>query len=189
MSIFDTLDVDKFKEQFPRFMPMYLSDIEYVEDKTYFKDDIVYYETKFYVSKKDNNTSLPAVTTDWDLYNDSVLNYTRDDDIENAFNEAKINFNEGLFGDDEKALMMFLYLTAHYLTIDFRNATGTNQIGIMTSKSVGSVSQGYTIPAWINNSKALSVYATTGYGIKYASLLRPYLVGNVMLLKGRTTIA
>ena len=85
--------------------------------------------------------------------------------------------------------MVFLYLTAHYLTIDFNNAIGKNNIGILTSKSVGSVSEGYTIPNWLANSSALSVYASTGYGIKYASLIRPYLIGNVMLFKGATTIA
>lgn len=124
-----------------------------------------------------------------DVPEEDELNYTRDIDIENAFAEAKVNFNEGLFKDEQTALLAFLYLTAHYLTIDFNNAIGANKTGILTSKSVGSVSEGYTVPKWLNDSSALSVYSSTGYGIKYASLIRPLLIGNVMIFKGRTTLA
>lgn len=189
MSIFDTITAQNLKTQFPRFTPQYLSDIIYSGDKTYFIDDIVYYETKFYKCIKQTTGNIPTNTTYWIIYNDSVLNYTQDSDILNAYNEAKVNFNESLFPDETTALMVFLYLAAHYLTVDFNNAIGANNIGIVTSKSVGSVSEGYTIPAYIMNNPALSVYANTGYGLKYASLLYPYLIGNVMLFKGRTTIA
>ena len=154
---------------------------------TYFKGDIVYYSGLFYQCIKDSTTALPTVTTDWELYNDSVLNYTQDSDILEAFEEAKINFNEGLFPDDATALKVFLFKAAHYLTMDMNIATGSNQIGILTSKSVGSVSEGYSIPAWILNNPALSMYATTGYGIKYASLIKPYITGNFFIVKGRTT--
>ena len=61
-------------------------------------------------------TALPTVTTAWTLYNDSVLNYTQDNDIQEAFSEAMINFNEGLFPDDATRKLVFLYLAAHYLT-------------------------------------------------------------------------
>ena len=188
MSIFDNIAASDFRTQFPRFSPQYLTDITYVSGKTYFKDDIVYYETLFYKAKK-NTTALPTVTTEWELYNDSVLNYTQDSDILEAYGEAKINFNESLFPNEATALRVFLFLAAHYLTVDFQNALGSTKLGITTSKSVGSVSEGYTIPPYIQNSPALSIYCTTGYGIKYASLLYPYLIGNVMLFRGQTTIA
>ena len=177
--------VEQFKAQFPRFSPMYLPEYKY--GKTYFQGDVVYYLDLFYKCKAISTINAPNNTTDWELYNDSVLNYTTDTDIEEAFEEANINFNSSLFGDCSKALTAFLFLAAHYLTIDFRNALGTNQIGLVTSKSVGSVSEGYTIPAWLTKSAALSVYASTGYGIKYATLLRPYLIGNVFVVKGSTT--
>jgi len=191
MSIFDNLTEDAFKTQFPRFTPMYLSDITYETEQTYFKDDIVYYTVtqKFYKCKKQTTTNLPTVEADWDLYNDSVLNYTQDSDILEAYGEAEINFNESLFPDETTALRVFLFLAAHYLTVDFQNALGGTNIGITTSKSVGSVSESYTIPPYIQNSPALSIYCTTGYGIKYSSLLYPYLIGNVMLFRGGTTIA
>ena len=53
------------------------------------------------------------------------------------------------------------------------------------SKSVGSVSESYGIPSWIMNDRNLSLYAQTGYGRKYLSLIQPYLVGNVIFTPGR----
>ena len=174
-----------FKTQFPRFSPMYLP--VYVSG-TYFKGDAVYYNGLFYQCNVTSTVNNPSNTTDWVLYNDSVLNYTQDSDILDAFTEARVNFNAGLFPNCEIALKVFLYLAAHYLTVDFMNALGSNQIGIMTSKSVGSVSVGYSIPAWLLNNPTLSMYASTGYGVKYASLIKPYLTGNVFIVSGRTTV-
>lgn len=189
MSIFDNLTVEDFKNQFPRFSPTYLTDVMYSIIKVYFKGDIVYCDDLFYQCTKDNTTTDPSDETSWILYNDSVLNYTQDTDIEEAFEEAKVNFNEDLFSDEKTALKIFLFLVAHYLTVDFQNALGGTSVGITTSKSVGSVSEGYTIPPWINDNPTLSMYATTGYGIKYCSLIKPFLVGNIMLFRGGTTIA
>ena len=80
-----------------------------------------------------------------------------------------------------------LYLTAYYLTYDLQNATGVVQTGVITSKSVGSVSQSYGIPQWVLQDKVLGAYATNGYGLKYLSLLRPYLIGNLLFYKGAIT--
>ena len=175
--------VAEFKSQFPRFTPVYLP--VYVTGKTYFKDDVVYYESLFYKCKKDEVTSLPTVQSDWQLINQNVLNYTQDSDILNAMAEARINFNETLFGDDAK--LVFLYLTAYYLTVDFQNALGQANAGIVTSKSVGSVSESYGIPQWMLQDRILGAYGRNGYGLKYLSLIQPYLVGNVMFFAGATT--
>ena len=177
--------VNDFKTKFPRFSPMYLP---VYSEGTYFKGDVVYYQNYFYKCIVENTSNLPTNTTDWQLYNDSVLNYTQDNDILEAFKEASVNFNEGLFANDAQALEVFLFLAAHYLTVDFNNALGVNQIGIRTSRSVGSVSEGYTVPQWLLSNPLLSMYATTGYGVKYASLIKPYLAGNVFIVKGRTTV-
>lgn len=176
--------VAEFKSQFPRFQPVYLP--IYVNGKTYFKNDIVYYESLFYICKHDGVTTLPTVQNDWQLINQSVLNYTQDSDILNAMAEARINFNETLFGDDAK--LVFLYLTAYYLTVDFQNALGQANAGIVTSKSVGSVSESYSIPQWMLQDRILGAYGRNGYGLKYLSLIQPYLVGNVMFFAGATTV-
>ena len=175
------ISVQDFKLQFPRFTPEYLP--VYISG-TYFKDNIVYYEGLFYKVKVASTTNPPTNTTDWELYNDSVLNYTQDPDILNAMAEANVNFNEGLFPNEVTAKLVFMYLVAHYLTVDFNNALGSGIIGIATSRSVGSVSESYSIPNWILNNAGLAPYATTGYGIKYATLIRPYLVGNFFIVKG-----
>lgn len=177
------ITVAEFKTQFPRFTPVYLP--VYVADTIYFKDDVVYYEGYFYTCKKDNTTSLPTVEADWKITNQSVLNYTQDSDILNAVNEANVNFNEQLFGDDAK--LVFMYLVAYYLTVDFQNALGQANAGIVTSKSVGSVSESYGIPQWMLQDRILGAYARNGYGLKYLSLLQPYLVGNVLFFEGATT--
>lgn len=187
MSIVDTITVQDFKTLFPRFTPVYLP--VYVADKTYFKDDIVYYSVTslFYRCKHDGVTSVPTTQNDWALTNQTVLNYTQDSDILNAMAEAKVNFNEQLFNSDDVKLI-FLYLTAYYLTVDFQNALGQTNAGVVTSKSVGSVSESYGIPQWMLQDRILGAYARNGYGLKYLSLINPYLVGNVLFFQGATTI-
>lgn len=183
-----TITVDDFKSLFTRDFP-YLP--LFIEGQTYFKEDIVYYENNFYSSLIDSNTQLPTDTASWKIVPDSVNNYIQDSDIERAFLEAKVNFNPGLFSDDDIAKMMFLYLAAHYLIIDLTNAInpfGGGFVGLTQSKSVGSVSESYAIPQWMLNNPTLSMYAQTGYGRKYLSLIQPYLVGNIILSRGRTTI-
>ena len=178
------ITVDDFKTEFPRFTPVYLP--VYVEGKTYFNGDIVYYNELFYQCIVENTVELPTVKTDWKLINQDVLNYTRDEDIENAMAEASVNFNESLF-DDEQAKLIFLYLTAYYLTYDLQNATGAVQTGVITSKSVGSVSESYGIPTSFLNNPMYSLYAKNGYGLKYLSLIIPYLQGNLLFYKGAIT--
>ena len=185
MSILDIVSVNDFKTQFPRFQPVYLP--VYAEG-TYFKDDIVYYEGLFYICIVESTTALPTVQTDWKLYNTTVYNYTRDEDITNAFNEAVVNFNENLFKDNDTKKLIFLYLTAYYLTVDFMNAQGGSYKGLTQSKSVGSVSESYAIPQWMLNSPLLSMYCSNGYGLKYLSLIKPYLIGNIFVARGATTI-
>lgn len=188
MASIDNVTVDDFKTLFTRDFP-YLP--LYVEGKAYFKDDEVYYSLNFYQSLTDGNTTLPTDTDNWQLVNDSVDNYIQDSDIERAFTEAKVNFNPNLFTDDATAIMVFLYLAAHYLVIDLNNAMNPMAMGFMgftQSKSVGSVSESYAVPQWMLNNQMLSAYAQTGYGRKYLSLIQPYLVGNIIFVPGRTTI-
>lgn len=176
----------EFKTQFPRFTPAYLP---VYTNTTYFFNDIVYYGTLFYRCIVPSTNNLPTVTTDWKVIKASALNYTQDSDINNAIAEASVNFNENLFDDASTAKLVFLYLVAFYLTVDFQNALSPmSGGGIVQNKSVGSVSAGYAIPQWMLNNATLSMYAQNGYGRKYLSLIRPYLVGNIILSQGRTTV-
>jgi len=181
-----TVSASDFKAQFPRFTPVYLP--VYVLNQTYYKGDKVFYESKFYQVKVASTSNVPTNTTDWEEVKDNALNYTQDSDILNAVAEASVNFNEGLFKDQSTAKLVFLYLVAYYLTIDFQNAMSPmGGGGIVQSKSVGSVSESYAIPQWMLNNPSYGMYAVNGYGRKYLSLIRPYLLGTIILSKGRTT--
>lgn len=180
----DNITVGDFKALFTRDFP-YLP--EWVYGKVYFKDDIVYTDNNFYQSKIDNNIDEPP-STNWQLYNGNELNYISDEDISRAFLEAKINFNSSLFANCNEMRLAFCYLAAHYLVIDLNNASNPLALGVLgftQSKHVGSVSESYGIPQWILNDKILSLYAQTGYGRKYLSLILPYLVGNIIYTPGR----
>lgn len=174
--------VDEFKALFTRDFP-YLPQWEY--GKAYFINDVVYYDGNFYQSKTDGNLDQPP-SENWQLYNDNENNYISDNDISRAFAEAKVNFNPQMFSCESKS-MVFCYLAAHYLVIDLNNAQNPLALGFMgftQSKSVGSVSESYGIPQWMLNNSKLSLYAQTGYGRKYLSLIQPYLTGNIIFTPG-----
>ena len=181
----NTITTSDFKALFSRDFP-YLP--LWTPAKTYFKDDIVYSRQNFYQSLIDfNTTEPPGQDTDWQLYKDDEANYISDMDISKAFVEAKINFNPKLFEGCEQAKTAFLYLAAHYLVIDLNNAQNPfalGGMGLVSSKSVGSVSESYAIPQWVTNDKNLGLYAQTGYGLKYLSLILPRLHGNIIFTPG-----
>lgn len=179
----DNITVDEFKALFTRDFP-YLPQWEY--GKAYFINDVVYNDGNFYQSKTDGNLAQPP-SENWQLYNDNENNYISDTDISRAFVEAKVNFNPQLFSNCETMPMVFCYLAAHYLVIDLNNAANPLALGFMgftQSKSVGSVSESYALPAFIQNNSKLSLYAQTGYGRKYLSLIQPYLTGNIIFTPG-----
>ena len=187
MANLNNISVDGFKGQFARDFPY----LPIWQQKTYFKNDIVYVAPNFYQSLVDKNTAPVSNTTNWQIVNESLDNYISDNDILRAFNEAKLNFNPNFYECDATAEMVFYYLAAHYLVIDLNNAMNALGLGFMgytTSKSVGSVSESYGIPSYMLNNPVLSGYAQTGYGRKYLSLIMPYIVGQIILTPGRTTI-
>ena len=181
----NSFNPDMFKALFSRDFP-YLP--RYRANKIYLKDDVVYYQDNFYISLIDNNTSSPTVITNWQLYNDNIDNYITDTDISKAIIEAKINFNPSLFASNcEIIKTVFSYLVAHFLVIDLNNAMNALALGfngITTSKHVGSVSESYGIPRWVLDDSNLGMYAQTGYGRKYLTLILPYLKGNIIFTKG-----
>jgi hypothetical protein len=113
-----------------------------------------------------------------------------DEDIDKAFVEAKMNFNEGLWHDQAELKVALLYATAHYMVLDIQAAKeGVNSSSSfpVSSRSVGSVSESYQVPEWISKYSYLAHFASTRYGLKYCSMLRPRMVGNVAVYQGATT--
>lgn len=120
--------------------------------------------------------------------------YIIDKDIEKAIDEATLNFNQNLFevdGTDKYAKIAFLYLVAYYLLIDISNAQlglSSKFQGLIASKSVGDVSESYSVPTWMTSSPVYSQYALNGYGMKYLTFLAPRLKGNILTVAGATTL-
>jgi len=157
----------------------------YIPDKTYTLNALVYYQATelFYKCKVASTTALPTDTTAWDIQSpqDSILSYIADIDITKAINEAKMMFNVNLgFDTDDNAKIAFSYLTAHFLSITLGLNGATNgSNGLLTSRSVGNVSEGYTIPEWMQTA-GYAFFRNSLYGIKYAELTRSLRFANTM---------
>lgn len=180
-----------FKTQFPRGFP-YLP--TYDNTALYNAGDRVYYATTklFYECTANGTTGeLPTDIDFWDVLSGlSVDDYVQDSDIEAAFAEAKVTFNQGLFGDDAEIRLGYLYLTAHFLVNDLKTSRGgifaASVAGLMTSRSVGNVSEGYSVPEAYMKDPTLSFYAQSAYGMKYLAMVVPRLRGNMVVVRGAT---
>jgi len=112
-----------------------------------------------------------------------------DNDITRAISEAKMNFNESLFDTDDEKKIIFLYLTAYYLVVDINNINTqgvSNNGGLVTYKQVRNVAESFKVPKWIEESPMYSMFSQNGYGLKYLTMIYPYLIGNVGIVPGRT---
>ncbi len=151
---------------------MDLSTITVSDFKTYFRRDFPYAPTYATENEPENLDS-----------------FVFDSDIEKAFGEAKTILNQGLFGDDDSIRLAYLYLSAHYLVIDLRAAMGgVDSTGSfpVASRSVGSVAESYAIPDAYKDNAQYAFFTTTGYGMKFLSMVIPRLVGNIRTVAGWT---
>lgn len=185
--IFKNITIKQFKEYFFRdfsYLPVW------VEGKIYFTGDIVYFNQNFYKSLVDNNTATPNETEMWQVTAGNVQDYVTDADITRAMSQAYINANYDFGSTDEERIMIYLHLIAFYLVMDWQNAAmGVNSgySGLVASKSVGDVSESYNFPQWMMNSPLYSLYSSNGFGMKYLSLIIPYMSCTILFSSGRTT--
>lgn len=183
--VLQALTPEDFKEQFFR-------DFNYVDTwlvgTTYNTGSQVFYDVnrKFYQCLDDGVVgTLPTVTTDWkQIANDGLVS---DLDITNAYAEACVTFNSALFTSDDDMVLGYLYLAAHYLVNDL-NAGGADSSseGIVNSRSVGNVSESYSIPQWQLDSPIYSFYTKSSYGRKYLNMILPRIKGNMTTVAGAT---
>lgn len=121
----------------------------------------------------------------------TLRKYIINQDIQNAINDAVVDFNEDLFSVN--ATQIFYYLAAHYLVDNIRNSSmGLNSQAKfpLESSSVGGVSINNSLCERLTQDANFAKYLTTGYGKKYLTLAYPYTVGaGIQTLPGRTTIA
>lgn len=112
-----------------------------------------------------------------------------DSEITRAMTEASMNFNEALFDTQDEKKLIFSYLTAYYLVIDINNANAQgagNNGGLVTYRQVRNVAESFKVPKWIEESPMFSMFSQNGYGLKYLTMIYPYLIGNVRIVPGRT---
>lgn len=183
--IIQALTPEDFKNQFWR-------DFTFIDTwlvgTTYNTGNQVFYDAnkRFYQCLNDGVIgTLPTNITDWkEISNEGLVS---DLDITNAYAEACITFNGDLFCDENMALG-YLYLAAHYLVNDL-NAGGQNssQVGFANSRSVGNVSESYSIPQWLLDDEILGFYGQSSYGRKYLNMVLPRLTGNITTVEGATT--
>lgn len=188
-NILEAVTIEQFKEYFCRDFPL----LNYYDsNKVYKKNAEVYDEISdcFYKSLINNNTEDLEDLAAWSVVEDDKFNYILDEDIQKAMSQAILNGK--VFGDNcNQAVTIYLHLIAYYLVVDITNSSnGINSKynGLIQSKSVDGVSESYSIPTWMNNSPMYSMYAQNGYGLKYMSLIAPYLACTVLFSKGGTTI-
>lgn len=186
--ILNNVTVEQFKAYFFRdfsYLPLW----EY--GKTYWTGDVVYCNGSFYQSTIDDNTcNNPTIQGLWQKVRGSIYDYVTDEDIQKAMTQAINNCNENFGETDEEKVNIYLHLVAFYLVMDMKNAqTGLNGgvAGAVTSTHVGDVSESYAIPQWMLTDPMYSIFAQNGYGLKYLSLIAPYLAITILYSRGNST--
>lgn len=183
--ITQAITVDDFKTQFYR-------DFTYADtwdvSTTYNVGDKVFYDVnnKFYQCLNNGVVGgLPTDVGDWVEISGAGL--VSDLDITNAYAEACTAFNASLFGDEDGIKLGYLYLSAHYLVNDL-NAGGLESASsnLVNSRSVGNVSESYSIPQWQLDDPVFAFYAKSSYGSKYLNMMLPRLRGNMAVVCGAT---
>lgn len=112
-----------------------------------------------------------------------------DADIGKAFGQTNFAINPALFSSQENYTLGYLWLSAHWLVVDLRASSQgiSGQFNwLETNKSVGSVSEGFSIPQRILDNPRFAMLSKTNYGAKYLELLLPALAGQVFIACGRT---
>lgn len=196
------ITITEFKDNFFRDFP-YLSVILWLDTVIYNINDLVFNalplgDDKFYVAifnATQNLNKRPDISPNnidfWAV--NTVLkqqDFILDIDIQKAFDQANMNFNQDLFGEDANIKIAFFYLSAYYLVIDITAASSGlrgSSTFMLNAKSAGNVSSSYTIPERYINDPFLSAFTKNPYGEKYLSLLLPRLVGRVRTVSGATT--
>ena len=187
-NVLENVTVEQFKAFFFRDFPF----LPYWEcGKTYWQGDTVYCGNSFYQSTADNNIgNMPLCEGVWQKVRGDVYNYVTDEDIQKAMTQAINNCNENFGETTEEKQNIYLHLIAFYLVMDLKNAqVGINGgvAGAVTSTHVGDVSESYVIPQWMMENPMYSMFAQNGYGLKYLSLIAPYLAITIMFSRGNST--
>ena len=139
-----------------------------------------FYRDFIYANQNPNPEQVPPESPD----------IVQDIDIQNAYNYAIPMLNQRLFQCNNAAITQgFLLLAAHYLCLNIRNSmsglNGTGSGGFpVSARTVGSVSESYSIPEAYTEDPLLAQYTQTSYGLQYLGLVLPFLRGNIVAVWG-----
>jgi hypothetical protein len=114
-----------------------------------------------------------------------------DTDIAKAFQITNMKLNPSLFSNQTDYTLGYLYLSAHYLVTNLQASSqglggGGTASWLENSKSVGSVSQSFSIPQTILDNPMFAMYTRTAYGMRYLEFVYPRLIGITFNAFGRT---
>lgn len=188
IEVFKNTTAEDFKNYF-KYDFKYL--INYNEETTYMLNSIVIKDFIFYQSLKNGNYNHLLTDNDWwvELPEEDIKNFIADWQIEKAMFQAQNLINANLFGNNnDKLLMCYLYLTAHFLIVDNSAFQGNGLSNMLkTSQSVDGVSVSYSIPQSILNNPLYSYLAKTEYGLKYLTYIIPLINGYTRVVCGTTS--
>lgn len=132
--------------------------------------------------------------TDFKNYFDRDFQYgatdltVKDSDITKALNQSSLRIFGG-FESQDAYTEGFLLLMAHSLVMNLlasSQGTAGKYEWLVNSKSVGSVSSGYSIPERISGNATFAMLSKTEYGARYLEFILPYLNGPVYTVAGDT---
>ena len=112
-----------------------------------------------------------------------------DADIVNAINFAGMNFNEGLWSNQQTFTIGYLLLAAHYLVMNIRASSQgiSGQFNFLQAgKNAGSVSETFAIPERIQQNPEFAMLCKTNYGAMYLQMILPQLAGQIYSITGAT---
>lgn len=122
-------------------------------------------------------------------YGADIAQNVLDQDITNALATTDARFNPELWSNQDKYTLGYLLLAAHNLVMAIRSSNqglaGTGS-WLESSKAVGSVSQGFTIPQRILDNPLLAMLSKTQYGMRYLELIIPLITGPMFTSEGFT---
>lgn len=138
----------------------------------------------------------PATVTDFKTqffrdfpYGTDLNTQVLDVDITNAFNMVDISINQALWDNQTQFTIAYCLLAAHFMVLNLRaSSQGINgQYNFLqNTKSVGAVSEGFTIPQRVIDNPDFAQYFKTNYGAQYMQLLWPQLSGQIFAVCGST---
>lgn len=123
-------------------------------------------------------------------YGSDINENLTDQDITRAISEITLKINDQLFCSQEEYTYAALYFTAHTVCMNIQQSSqGLNSKfdWAYSSKSVGSISVGQSLPPEVMANPIYAHYGKTAYGVEYLNFILPRTYGAIGIATGATT--